>query len=225
MLEQTQTTVVSFLLDETGSMQPIRDETISGFNEYIDILKTNEFSTRLNLMSFNTGGFRLLYDDTDIDLAHQLTQESYQPDNLTNLYDAIAKLIKQTDRKIKNISPKPEVIFTILTDGLENASRSYSREKIFKLISEKEKEGWSFVYLGANQDSWEVVESIGVPTKNSADYSASRPDVALRTAGRATKRYMDNAPMRRVSSRSDLFDKEFFTESEKELMKSSERSK
>ena len=221
MTKQTQTTVVSFLLDETGSMDPIRDKTISGFNEYIDILKTNEFSTRLNLMSFNTGGFRLLYDDTDIDLTHQLTQESYQPSSLTNLYDAIAKLIKQTDRKIKNISPKPEVIFTILTDGLENASRSYSREKIFELISEKEEEGWS-VYLGANQDSWEVGESIGIPTQKSADYIASKPDAALRTVGHATKRYIENAPMRHMSISRD---EEFFTESEKELMKNSERSK
>ena len=94
--------------------------------------------------------------------------------------------------------------------------------KIFKLISEKEKEGWSFVYLGANQDSWEVVESIGIPTQKSADYSASMPDVALRTVGHATKRYIENAPQRRLSI---LADEAFFTESEKEVMKSSERSK
>lgn len=183
-------TIVSLLLDETGSMDSVRDRTISGFNEYVGILKTNEVPTTLKLMTFNTDGFNIPYDHEDIASIANLTRESYSPRAMTNLYDGLAKLVHDTEEYIKDISPKPEVICTIMTDGMENSSVEYTRETVSNLISEKEKEGWAFVYLGANQDAWAVGESIGIDRRNSADYQADAPDMAFRSTAEATNRYI-----------------------------------
>jgi hypothetical protein len=79
---------------------------------------------------------------------------------------------------------------TIMTDGEENSSREYTRAAIFKLITDKEKEGWAFAYLGANQDAWAASESIGIHRRNSANYQADAPDVALRSTAEATSRWV-----------------------------------
>ena len=189
MTQQTDKTIVSFLLDETGSMGSVRDKTISGFNEYISILKTNELPTILRLMTFNTEGANVPYDFEEINSVADLTRESYRPRAMTNLYDAMAGLVHDTERYIKHMSPRPEVICTIMTDGLENSSTEYTREAIFSLVSEKEREGWAFVYLGANQDAWAVSESIGIDRGSSANYQADAPDRALRSTAEATIRY------------------------------------
>jgi len=79
---------------------------------------------------------------------------------------------------------------TIMTDGEENSSTEYTRAAIFKLIRDREKEGWAFVCLGANQDTWAASESIGIHRRNSANYQADAPDVSLRSTADATSRWM-----------------------------------
>jgi hypothetical protein len=190
MAQQTNKTIVSLLLDETGSMDSVRDRTISGFNEYVAILKTNEFPTTLRMMTFNTEGFNVPYEWEGINSVDDLTAQSYCPRAMTNLYDAIAKLVHDTEDRVKKMSPRPEVICTIMTDGLENSSTEYTRAAIFKLITDKEKEGWVFVYLGANQDAWVAGESIGIHRRNSANYQAYAPDRAFRSTAEATNRFL-----------------------------------
>jgi hypothetical protein len=186
----TDKTIVSFLLDETGSMDSVRDKTVSGFNEYVATLKNTETPTLLRLMTFNTDGFNVVYDCEDIHSVADLTRESYRPRALTNLYDAIAKLVHDTEDYVKRISPTPRVMCTIMTDGEENSSSEYTRAAIFKLITDKEKEGWAFAYLGANQDAWAASESIGIHRRNSANYQADAPDLALRSTADATSRWV-----------------------------------
>jgi len=186
----TDKTIVSFLLDETGSMDSVRDKTVSGFNEYVATLRANETPTLLRLMTFNTEGYTVVYDCEDITSVADLTRESYRPRALTNLYDAIAKLVCDTEDYVKRMSPAPRVMCTIMTDGEENSSSEYTRAAIFKLITDKEKEGWAFVYLGANQDAWAASESIGIHRRNSANYQADAPDVALRSTADATSRWV-----------------------------------
>ncbi len=186
----TDNTIVSFLLDETGSMDSVRDKTVSGFNEYVATLKNTETPTLLRLMTFNTDGFNVVYDFDDIHSVADLTRQSYRPRALTNLYDAIAKLVHDTEDYVKQMSPAPRVMCTIMTDGEENSSSEYTRAAIFKLITDKEKEGWALVYLGANQDAWAASESIGIHRRNSANYQADAPDVALRSTADATSRWV-----------------------------------
>ena len=190
MTDETEKTIVSFLLDETGSMGSVRDTTISGFNEYIATLRTNDTPTLLRLMTFNTDGFNVVYDFEEIQSVADLTRQSYRPRELTNLYDAIARLVHDTEDYLKAMSPEPRVMCTIMTDGEENSSTEYTRAAIFKLITDKEKEGWAFVYLGANQDAWAASESIGIHRRNSDNYQADAPDVALRSTADATSRWV-----------------------------------
>ena len=75
----TDKTIVSFLLDETGSMDAVRDKTVSGFNEYVATLRTTETPTLLRLMTFNTDGFNVVYNCEDIHSVADLTRESYRP--------------------------------------------------------------------------------------------------------------------------------------------------
>jgi len=190
MTDETEKTIVSFLLDETGSMESVRDKTISGFNEYVATLRTNDTPTLLRLMTFNTEGFNVVYDFEEIQSVADLTKESYRPRELTNLYDAIAKLIHDTEDYLKGMSPQPRVMCTIMTDGEENSSSEYNRAAIFKLITDKEKEGWAFAFLGANQDAWAASESIGIHRRNSANYQADAPERALRSTALATSRWI-----------------------------------
>ena len=186
----TDKTIMSFLLDETGSMNSVRDKTVSGFNEYVATLQNTETPTLLRLMTFNTEGFNVPYVFEDIQSVADLTMESYRPRALTNLYDSIAKLVHDTEDYEKRMSPVPRAMCTIMTDGEENSSSEYTRATIFKLITDKEKEGWAFVYLGANQGAWAASESIGIHRRNSANYQADAPDLALRSSGDATSRWV-----------------------------------
>jgi hypothetical protein len=186
----TDQTIVSFLLDETGSMDSVRDKTVSGFNEYVATLRTTETPTLLGLMTFNTEGFNVVYNCEDIHSVADLTRESYRPRALTNLYDAIARLVHDTEDRVKRMSPAPLVMCPIMTDGEENSSTEYTRAAVFKLITDKEKEGWAFVYLGANQDAWAASESIGIHRRNSANYQADAPERALRSTAEATSRWV-----------------------------------
>ena len=205
MTNPTGNTIVIFLLDETGSMDSVRDKTISGFNEYIAILKAEGNPALVKLMTFNTEGFNVVYDFEDIQCVADLTRESYRPRALTNLYDAIGALVHDIEDYINGTDSKPQVICTIMTDGLENSSREYTRAAAFKLITDKEKEGWAFTSLGANQDAWAVGESIGIDRRNSANYRADSPDAALRSTAEATTRWMKR---RRVG----VVVKQFFVE-------------
>jgi len=188
--QQIHKVVVSFLLDETGSMSSVRDKTISGFNKYLNILNANKLPTILRLMTFNTKRFSVPYDWEDIRSVTDLTRQSYHPEAMTNLYDAIGKLIHETEGYIEHLSPTPEVICTIMTDGLENSSTEYTGRAVSKLISEKEKEGWTFVYLAANQDAWAEGGAMGIDRWSSANYESDAPDEALEAVAQATSRYM-----------------------------------
>jgi hypothetical protein len=171
-------------------MDSVRDKTVSGFNEYVATLRTNDTPTLLRLMTFNTDGYTVVYDCEDIHSVADLTMESYRPRALTNLYDAIAKLVHDTEDYLKRMSPAPRVMCTIMTDGEENSSTEYTRAAIFKLITDKEKESWAFAYLGANQDAWAASESIGIHRGNAANYEAEAPERALRSTAEATSRWV-----------------------------------
>lgn len=159
---------VNIVLDETGSMSSCKEATISGFNEYIQTLKNDKKGKILvSLTKFNSGNTEVVYTDKPLSDVQNLTDKTYQPNNGTPLYDAIGKAIAA----LKNT--KHEVLFVIITDGEENASVEYKLDGIKKMITEKEKGGWRFTYLGANQDAWQVGMSMGMHAGNTINYVAS----------------------------------------------------
>jgi hypothetical protein len=162
--------IIAFLLDETGSMESVRQATISGFNEYIQTVNNEHPDALLSLVLFSTVKYDGVYRLTPLPVVAPLTHNTYRPNGGTPLYDCIARLIGETENAIASIKPTPEVLFVIMTDGEENSSREYNRARIVELITQKEAAGWSFVYLGANQDAWQVGASIGVKASHAMTY-------------------------------------------------------
>ena len=181
-------TILTFVLDRSGSMSSVQNKVVSGFNEYIEEMKSSEESTLIRLNTFDSESNDVIYDFEDINHVRPLSSEDYIPGSLTPLYDAIGQAVSATRAFIKESQTESQVIFTIMTDGLENASTEYDRNKVFKLISNMESKGWKFVYLGANQESWEAGAGIGISQQRVSNYDASNPDSALRTISQTTKR-------------------------------------
>jgi hypothetical protein len=188
--------IIAFLLDETGSMGSVRDATISGFNEYVQTVRSQHADALLSLRLFSTEKYDKVSELTPLPMVPRLSHDNYTPSGGTPLYDCVARLIRETEHATAAIKPAPEVLFVIMTDGEENSSREYNRERIFQLISRKQEEsGWTFVFLGANQDAWAVGQSIGVRGSSSMTYDST-------SAGtRANLDMMAQASMRHIDKR------------------------
>lgn len=157
---------IVFILDKSGSMENMGKEPVDGLNNFYKEQNENGkfFST---LILFNHKS-EIIHENIEGESVKRLEYSDYKPDGMTALYDAIGHgITKQESVKKEN------VIFVILTDGHENSSREYNRKEIKEKINKAEKEyGWKFIYLGANQDSFEVGNSIGIST--SCDYNYTK---------------------------------------------------
>lgn len=182
---------VNFVLDETGSMEVCRDATISGFNEYIEKLKKDQPNIKFTLTKFDSNRIDVVYSAVPIREVDELNRNTYVPGALTPLYDAIAKTIQSMESMEKKAREKP-VLCVLMTDGEENASREYTRDKICKLIKKKEKEGWTFAYLGSNQDAWAVGQSIGLHRGNVMNYNTARTGDTFNAMAQVTSYYADS---------------------------------
>lgn len=181
------TTYLYFILDETGSMQSIKQATIDAFNEYLENLKKDKKAKfKITLITFNSKKFSPLYNMTALAQVTPLNEKLYQPDNATPLYDTIGRVINTATIARKN---KDRVLVTILTDGLENDSKEYTREAIFGLITERRKAGWEFVFLGANQDSYETSANLGINPTNVSNFDPKNIGVVMAAASSSASLY------------------------------------
>lgn len=203
---------VSFILDETGSMGVVKEQTVSGFNEYIRSLKDGESAkdVRFTLTRFNTDKMQVQYEAVKLKEVQEL--DDYKPFALTPLYDAIGITIRSLE---KNLGDNNALV-VIQTDGAENSSREYDRAGIFKLIKEKtENDGWTFVFLGADQDAWAASAKIGVLTSNTLAYSSAETHATFTKAAGATNTYVSNRGVQTSSFWEDA-EKRTDAETEKE---------
>jgi len=172
-------TLVTFILDESGSMDSVRNETIKGFNSYIKNLSEDETTTLVSLITFNGNGIDLVYGIKDIHDVDGLDQSSYHPRAATPLLDAVGEGIKLTEDYERHFTGNLDVIITILTDGHENSSKEYNRFQISKLIEKKQEEDWDFIFLASNQEAWATGESMGVRPGYSSTYSHEDPQMVF----------------------------------------------
>lgn|SRR5512139_1431335 len=181
---------VSFILDETGSMGSCKQQTIDGFNEYIQTLsgEKGSDSIRFTLTKFNSGKIHVAYDGVALDKVEPLNHTTYQPADMTPLYDAIGQTIRAIEKHLEG-KKKANVLVVIQTDGQENYSKEYNQLTIFNLIEEKKKLGWTFAFLGADQDAWLTSQKIGIDFGNTMSYSSSETHMAFATTARAAARY------------------------------------
>lgn len=177
------------ILDESGSMSPIKEDTIGSFNEFIKEQKKIDGEAYCTLVKFNSS-INKVYENKSLQEISYVDNDSYKPSGFTRLYDAIGHTINQIKTKIKNLKEeeKPEkVLFVILTDGKENRSIDFSKDKIFEKISKREKKGWNFIYLGANQDAMLEGGNIGIVKNKTVTWEAN--SVGINTAFKAVSNY------------------------------------
>ncbi|NND71096.1 MAG: VWA domain-containing protein [Rhodothermales bacterium] len=156
------TTFVSFLLDETGSMQSIKDDTVGGFNAYLDTLKKGGDSILFSLVSFNSSKTLKRYVAEPVTTIQPLSEDDYQPHAMTPLIDAAVKIITATDEAVSQRTDEPNVVIVMQTDGMENVSVEYTTTDLALLIKEKEAAGWQFVFLGAGLDAFAAAREAGI---------------------------------------------------------------
>lgn len=186
---QTPSTIlIEFILDETGSMEYVRKATIDSFNEYLNSQRNQEGQALFTLTKFDSSGIRVQYQDTDVNAVVPLTEATYRPGAMTNLYDAIGVRIKALEARTNKDDGKAKLI-VIMTDGHDNMSREYTPSMLTELIKAKEAEGWTFVFLGANQDAWQVGQTFGMAQGNTMTYSTANMHGAMSTLSAATNEY------------------------------------
>ncbi len=162
-----------FILDRSGSMETCRDDTIGGYNAFVNSQK--EFGGTMSLIQFDHE-YQVVYRDQNIDEVAPLTAEVFQPRGSTALLDAIGNTLKDFTGPATCI---------ILTDGHENASSKYTRAHIKDLIEQRQKDGWTFVYLGANQDAFAEAGGLGITAENTMNYDSRRTPDAFRVLSQA----------------------------------------
>lgn len=168
--------LISVVLDESGSMQSCWNDTITGFNEYVQGQKTADAGACwLTLNKFEGGRIRTPFENMDIRETPALDKKNYTPAGGTNLLDAIGHTIEQVNTILdsKKKRDRPGVIIVIMTDGEENQSHKYNNEMIKSMVAAAERADWSFVFLGANIDSFAVGSTFGMTASNSANYSTA----------------------------------------------------
>jgi hypothetical protein len=153
------------LLDRSGSMNEIRSDVIGGFNAFVAGQQENGDDARMTLVQFDSKDLaETVINDTAIDQVAPLRPEDFQPRGSTPLLDATAHLIARakarSDERHNGGIPERVVIVTI-TDGLENASREFTRSDLRELVADREAEGWTFVYLSAALDAYDEARSFG----------------------------------------------------------------
>ncbi len=207
-------TFVSFLLDETGSMNSIKDDTIGGFNSYVKTLRDKaEGIIKFSLIKFDSNKIEKVYIGKDIHDVPDLNEDTYQPGAMTPLIDACVKTIHATESKLKDLKRKYNVLCVFQTDGFENASHEYSQSDLAALIKKKEKQGWVFVFLGAGIDSYAQSRKMGISTANTVSYGKEKSEEVFAMTAANSVAYA-NTGMRGTASYSseqkmdagDLFD-------------------
>lgn len=169
-----------FILDKSGSMDSIRAATVSGFNEYLTMLKKNKVKVDFNMTLFDHDCTEERYHMTPIKSVVPLSSENYVPHGMTPLYDTAVKAIDTLDREVAEIKEPVAVSVVIMTDGYENSSREHNEKCLKDLIKKLEKRGnWTFAYMGANQDSYAVAQSVGISRGNTMNWNSDDRGAAM----------------------------------------------
>ena len=154
---------VCFLLDRSGSMSGLEEDVVGGFNSFLNTQKNSEGSCSMTVVQFDGGDpFEILRDADPVETITELKVSDYTPRGMTPLLDALGQTIEHADRQLASIPGEVDQIIAVFTDGLENASRRWTHQALFQVIEERKKAGWTFVFLGANQDSYETGSQLGL---------------------------------------------------------------
>lgn len=175
-------TELLFILDKSGSMSGLEADTIGGYNAMLEKQKAAEGEAYITTVLFDNN-YELLHDRIDIKAVSPITDKEYYVGGSTALLDAIGLTINKIGNAQKHTAEDyraDKVLFVIITDGMENASREYSYDKVKAMVErQKEKYGWEFIFLGANIDAVETAGRFGISADRAQNYYADREGTQL----------------------------------------------
>lgn len=163
------------ILDRSASMGPLKNEVISGFNDFISEQQKVKGKASVTLALFNSSTSVTIKKE-DLKNIKKLTSDDYVPSGMTAMYDAIGQTLDSFKKKKK-------AIVLIMTDGHENASGEYTSEQVRELIKSQKKAGWQFNFMGANIDAWDVGCNLGLSKSDTTQFDATT--AGLKTAYRS----------------------------------------
>lgn len=175
-------TEIVFILDRSGSMAGLENDTVGGFNAMIEKQKKEDGEALISTVLFDNFS-EVIHDRVDVKKIEPMTDREYFVRGCTALIDAIGGAIHHIGNVHKYARPEdvPEhTMFVITTDGMENASHMYSSDKVKRMIErQKEKYGWEFLFLGANIDAVETAKHFGIGADRAVRYHSDKVGTAL----------------------------------------------
>ena len=194
-------TEIVFILDRSGSMAGLVEDTIGGFNAMIEKQKAEEGQAYVSTVLFSNES-QVIHDRVDVQKVAPMTRRDYLPGGCTALLDAVGDAIHHIGNvhKYAREEDVPEhTLFVITTDGMENASRRYTAAQVKeKTQRQKTKYGWEFIFLGANIDAVEAAARIGINADRAANFVAdgAGTDATFSSVNEAVRQVRSNAPMK-----------------------------
>lgn len=168
-----------FILDRSGSMGGLESDTIGGYNSMLSKQKKEKTGKVSVTTVLFDDQYELLYNQVPIEKVSPMTEEEYYVRGSTALLDAIGKTVMQVKANQDKKEIKDKVLFVIITDGMENASREYRADQIKKLIEErKEKNNWEFLFLGANIDAIGAAKDLGIDSSRAVRFKSDKKGTA-----------------------------------------------
>lgn len=173
-------TLVTLLLDRSGSMQSIRDDTVGAVNAWLSELRKTESEMRFSLVMFDTH-----HHGMDLQKVHvavpirdvpDLAEDLYEPRGMTPLIDAACTTIRAVRKSLADRDDEVKVVFAIQTDGFENASRENQWKDLRALVTECEAQNWQFNFMGCGIDAYDQAARMGIERDRTLAYKRIRKD-------------------------------------------------
>lgn len=167
-------TELVFIIDRSGSMFKLVNDTIGGFNSMIEKQKKQDGKAYVSTILFDNVS-EVIHDRVSLEKIQPMTDKEYYVRGCTALLDAIGGAIHHIGN-IHKYARKEDVpehtLFVITTDGMENASRNYDLKTVKKMIERQQKKyGWEFLFIGANIDAVQTAGSFGIPKNRAVNYN------------------------------------------------------
>jgi len=175
-------TELVFILDRSGSMGGLESDTIGGFNSMLKKQQAEPGDCRITTILFDDS-YEVLHDRIDIKAVNEISAKEYYVRGCTALLDAVGKTIRKINKVQKNTADDyraEKVLFVITTDGIENASREFTYDKIKSMVEkQKRKHNWEFIFLGANIDAIDVANRFGIAKNRTQNFHNDSEGIAL----------------------------------------------
>ena len=193
-------TELVFIIDRSGSMYGLEKDTIGGFNSLIEKQKKEKGGCYVSVVLFDDES-EVLYDRVKLGEVRKMTLNDYETGGCTALIDALGGAIHHIGnihKYARNEDVPAHTVFVIITDGMENASRIYSSDRVKNAVKrQKEKYGWEFLFIGANIDAVETAANYGIGADRAVNYNADSQGTSIlyETVSCAVEQIRANAPL------------------------------